>query len=129
MALSETDHSADSETRQNVGIAHEKLGLPFQLEGRLQDANEELSVALSHNLALSDADPENVNAQITLAVREMQMGALMASSALPSFRNAAAARVHYESALQFLRVVLAIDSSNVRLQRSIDEVNTALQGL
>lgn len=122
-------HPTNAELRRDAGIAHEKVGLTYQQQGRLEEARAELLIAHERYVELAEADLQNVNAQITLAVGEMQLGALMASPDLPAFGDVAAARAHYRRALEILQTVLAIDSSSVRVQELIVEANEALQRL
>ena len=109
--------------RRDAGIAHEKVGLTFQLQGELDKAWAELQIAHRRYSELVTEDPQNANAQITLAVSEMQLGALMASTTLPSFGDREAARLHYNRARAILQTVIAIDASNVRVKNLIDSID------
>ncbi len=116
----------DAELHRDAAVAHEKLGLTYQAEGRLEEARSELEAAYAGYLALAKVDPRDVNAQVTLAVNEMQRGALMASPDLPSFGDRTAARALYRRALDRLRAVTALDSTNARVQALMAEAEAAL---
>lgn len=119
----------DMTLHRDAGIAREKVGLTFQLQGELDKAWEELQIAHKRYSDLADADPENVNAKITLAVSEMQLGALMHSTTIPSYRDAGAGILHYQRARDILAEVLEIDSSNVRVLGLLDTVSEELRRL
>ena len=119
----------DMNLYRDAGIAHEKVGLNYQEEGQLTLALQELEVAHSYYLDIVSRDPSNANARITLAVGEMQLGALMYNRALPHFDDAASSATHYRRAMTILKEVHHIDTSNVRTQSLIDETQIALENL
>ncbi len=124
-------HSAfpdDPHIHRDAAIAREKLGLTYQMEGRLEEARTELEAAHAEYERLAESSPRDMNAQVTLAVNGMQRGALMASPDLPSFGDTAAARRHYTRALARLRRVAAVDSTNERVAALIDDIEAALNG-
>lgn len=119
----------DMTLHRDAGIAHEKVGLTYQMQGELDSAWRELQIAHKRYAELVEVDPENVNARITLAVSEMQLGALMSSTSVPSYGDRGGSRLHYQRARKILEGVLEIDASNTRVLDLLDTVNSEMRRL
>jgi tetratricopeptide (TPR) repeat protein len=71
---------AGSDTRRDVGVSHEALGLIHGAAGRPAEAVRELETAFAIYQELFDADPASVSAQQTIAFGHLQLGrALLAA--------------------------------------------------
>lgn len=118
-----------SEHRRDVAIAHEKIGLTFRQEGRLEEAKHELEIAHNHYEALVEADPENANALVTLAVGKMQLGSLMFSTDGQDLNDRSGATAYYQDAQRILEDVYAIDTTSVQVAGYLQEVSSVLSSL
>jgi tetratricopeptide (TPR) repeat protein len=117
---------ANVEARRNLGIAHEKLGLTYQSYGQLRNARIELDSAQRIYAAIAQADPDDANARLTVAIGEMNLGALAWSREIPSERNATLSREHYARAVGALTALAAADPSNQRTKSVLTEAVEAL---
>ncbi|NND71858.1 MAG: protein kinase [Rhodothermales bacterium] len=123
------NNPGDMTLYRDAGIAHEKVGLNYQDDGNLDMALNELKTAYSYFNDIVERDPTNANARITLAVSEMQLGALMFSSSEPHFDDVPASLQHYRHARTILDDVHSIDTSNVRTKSLLEETNRVLSRL
>lgn len=87
---------------RDLGVAHEKLGLVLQNQKQFDKAKVELDAALTVFEQLAKADPENVQAQRSLAIECLHLAELMYSTQLPHMGDKSKSREYAARAIALI---------------------------
>ena len=117
----------DTSMVRDGAVAFEKLGLALAASHDLEAAFENGRKALIMFETLLAADPQNTNAQHSLAVSNIHLGDLLSTAGVaPNARNAAEAIACYRKAIGLLEKASQLDSANERAHGDLAEAQAKL---
>ncbi len=119
-------HPQDAAAARDAAIAQEKMANIQTTRGDLAAALTNREKSLATLRALFEADPKNVQSQISLAISHIHLGDLLGGTAGPSLERREEARRSYGAAVAILTPLAEKDVPDRRAQESLAEARGKL---